>query len=804
LSELTPYQVAEMARKYGIPQGNYAETQKAVIAASQGTTTPKPTPATKTPTPIQKTTYTPTSTPPQTTKLSPYQVAEIAQREGITQGAYTQTEQKVIQASQQSAEQKRQETLISYPPTPQQVVLGPQEPSPTKTVAAITPQPQQKTIQIAGRTVQVTETTKTIPSTPKTPTQRLVDNMVTNMGPSPSSVTSVLRGAKETFFDKITPEPFKRAEVALGGAQEATSPLGKATSSILTPSRQVKAGADIAIGVVKGGESLVNPSIKTATGTVFGTGIQGITTKSHLPNNPFLKPIGDVSAIKAYGADIKGREGEMIGEAVFDVLFGKAVTKVASKVSKVQVGSKTDEILLAKSKRYRRAAEATLQERPQFVGAPSYGSDELVAPAKSIKEAIDATWLLEQTKGTSGVTAKHLVSQSDEVTQFLAFKQAEAGQKTTAYLSKSGIGKYVPVSANLSDDLGKVGIRTTSSDKLTFLDDGSAIFAPKKGVTRVGEVGKRAVSEIDEPIRFTSLKGSSIITDVATPKETLDFTKNIFGTTKASFAQGTKTKVLSITELTKADPITLELSRLIPKKVMLTPYMSKVAPLNAWSQVLGYGSATAIRVVTGAVGQASVPKQTQAVAKISEVPYAQYSPQIPKQQVATVQLPKQVSVTIPKQTIQQTTVTLPPQKNIVIPKQKQKDVVVPKIGQIPSVIHLPKTVPYQVSGTGQIPDVISATQQGTLQTTVPLQVTEQVFSPSQTTRTKPPMSRPAKSLGFGAAAMPPMIRFPKSKTKREKDPYALWRLKKHPVLTNRQVASQMFGGKKGKKKKFKI
>jgi len=284
------------------------------------------------------------------------------------------------------------------------VVLGPQEP--TKTVQQETPQPQPKTVQIAGRTVQVTETTKTYPSTPKTPTQRLVDNMVTNMGPSPSSVTDVLRGAKESFFDKVTPEPFKRAEAAIGGAQAASSPLGKAASSILTPSRQVKAGADIAIGFVKGGESLVNPSIKTATGTVFGTGIQGITTKSHLPNNPFLKPIGDVSAIKAYGADIRGREGEMIGEAVFDVLFGKAVTKVASKVSKVQVGSKTDEILLAKSKRYRRAAEATLQERPQFVGAPSYGSDELVAPAKSIKEAIDATWLLEQTKGTSGVRGR--------------------------------------------------------------------------------------------------------------------------------------------------------------------------------------------------------------------------------------------------------------------------------------------------------------------------------------------------------------------------------------------------------------
>jgi hypothetical protein len=260
--------------------------------------------------------------------------------------------------------------------------------------------PQTINVTIAGQKRRLTyEEPK--PQAPVGPTGTLKENMVSGMGPAPTSVTEALRGFRDTIIGGVQPEPFRRAEESMSRVQD------RGTSSLLTPSRQARATLDIPIGVIKGGESLVNPNVRTAMGSVVGTGLQGLRGA---PFNPFLKTVNEPVLLQQYSKDIEGREGELFGEIVFDVGLSKAAGAAYQKVSKVRVGSKTDEFLLQYSGKYKASAENVLKGRPNIVGSPTFDvgeTDYFWSPAR--QKAIDTAFALELTPGSSGVTVPALV-----------------------------------------------------------------------------------------------------------------------------------------------------------------------------------------------------------------------------------------------------------------------------------------------------------------------------------------------------------------------------------------------------------
>lgn len=256
------------------------------------------------------------------------------------------------------------------------------------------------------------------------PSAKTQSVMVEKMGKAPESITGVLREARDKFFDN----PIAKANKRMYEVQKKADPIKATllTGSPLHTTQSAKGAIDIGIGFVKGGESLVNPNVKTATGALVGSGIQAITGK------------GTGTYVEDYLKSIKDREGEFIGEAIFDIALGKALGKVVSKVSKVRVGSKTDELLLKHSSRYRKGAEATLKSRPQVVSSPVFDvGQKTYTWSQARQKAIDLAFQFELTSGSSGVTAPALL-ESGTKSVVLPHLFSRGGQVTIGYLRSTG------------------------------------------------------------------------------------------------------------------------------------------------------------------------------------------------------------------------------------------------------------------------------------------------------------------------------------------------------------------------------
>jgi len=332
---LTPYEIAEMARKYGIQtQGKtYTQveqevTQKSQESAQQKTIEYAPAAITVIEERVKsgQTTLTagqqhvldtyarlgkpvpqslrekyglaaPTPAPAPT----PYQVAEIAQKEGIiTQGKnYATVEQQVIQVSQIGAETKKQQTasqaidvmvgrVTTGKTTPQAAYDFISKEAPTyidstiqkKAVMAIDALESGKISYEPPANLPTKEPAVTNPMLTTSPFTTPIQQKTQEY----NSVTAFLRPfAQQTgeFFEGI-PDAIKMV-----------SPV-----SYLMPFQ-----ADVAVGFVKGGESLINPNVKSFWDVI------SLDPKSR----------------EAYFEDVKGREGEFFGEVLFDVALSKGL-----------------------------------------------------------------------------------------------------------------------------------------------------------------------------------------------------------------------------------------------------------------------------------------------------------------------------------------------------------------------------------------------------------------------------------------------------------------------------------------------
>lgn len=315
--------------------------------------------------------------------------------------------QKDLEEQQRKQNMENQTTITTtQPPAPTSYWMGAAEgmsrAAQKQADEATKPKPPQTIdVTIAGRPTTLTYQ-KPKSKAPIGPTETLRTTMSREMGPAPATITDALRGFRDTIVGGLTPEPFRRAEESMSRVQD------RGTSSFLQPSRQAKTVLDAPIGVIKGGESLVNPNARTASGAIFGTGLQGFTSKG-APFNPFVKTVQEPTLLKDYGKSIEGREGELFGEIVFDVGLGVATGRAAQKFRNVRVGSKTDEFLLQHSKRYRAGAENVLKTRPNIVGSPVFDVGKTGytwSPAR--QRAIDTAFSLELTAGSSGVTVPAL------------------------------------------------------------------------------------------------------------------------------------------------------------------------------------------------------------------------------------------------------------------------------------------------------------------------------------------------------------------------------------------------------------
>ena len=524
--------------------------------------------------------------------------------------------------------------------------------------------------------------------------------------------------------------------------------LGTALA-VVSPFEMGKKPQKVVAGAVGSVESYWNPNVPSFSGAVVGDVISGVTGKEMIAIERLQKEWGGEYMLGSILGDIGqsivgGKVVSKAGEAFKATKAGQAVVSKASaaksKIVGKFVGSKVDDFLLEHSKHYRKSAEATLRSRPQLIGAPSFGVDELVAPAKSITDAIDASWLLEQTYGTSGVTAKQIASMSDEATDFLAFHQASAGKKTVAVFSKGGTKTAGIISAYGPEEVS-------------------------------GKIALRGVSEIDEPLKTISMKGLSIkdVGLISPPDpDTLKIGSTIFGKTKATLSgttlSSTRGKLVSITQITKPDPIALQLSKLIPKKVMLAPYAYNIKPLVPWSGILGLTSVATAKAVTQKSEMFSPIKET------SPFTVKQFPSIIPKavtkQDVATTkpasltvkpfpsisQIPTTLSTTKPSTNIFTETVTQVPSEKIIPldamkpqpifyipPKQKEKQtpildveqVVTPdiKILQTPDIIFDPRQDIIQPQDQGTKPAYI----QDTMPKITPMQMTETALETPQKT-----------------------------------------------------------------------
>jgi len=141
------------------------------------------------------------------------------------------------------------------------------------------------------------------------------------------SLTDILRRARDVVADSPLLQP-GLTEKYIAPVMAKDSPFGKVTSSYYSPSKGAKALMDIPTGFVKGAESLVNPNVKSAGGALVGTGISLATGK------------GKGQHIEQYIKDIEGREGELLGELIFDYVSAKAIGKGIEAARKTKVGGK--------------------------------------------------------------------------------------------------------------------------------------------------------------------------------------------------------------------------------------------------------------------------------------------------------------------------------------------------------------------------------------------------------------------------------------------------------------------------------
>ena len=263
-TSLTPYEVAETAQYYGIPQGDYAKTEAAVVKASEQSAE-----QTKQKSALQSINVLVGRV--EFGQTSPQAAYNFLTQEGptftnpLTQMKATETVAGLVSGeiayNPEKAESKEFYESIGY-----EQFGGKYAPFdiPDKySVQNITETPEGLTITFQEpNSFEAKDETKRLPF-PVGPTQFLTQRMTEEMGPSPKSITEVFRGIRNTFFDAVTPDAFKKSETAMSNVLVATSPFGKVTASTLITSQQTRSAVDVPIGFVKGAESLVNPNIKS-------------------------------------------------------------------------------------------------------------------------------------------------------------------------------------------------------------------------------------------------------------------------------------------------------------------------------------------------------------------------------------------------------------------------------------------------------------------------------------------------------------------------------------------------------------
>ena len=167
--------------------------------------------------------------------------------------------------------------------------------------------------------------------------------------------------------------------------------------------------------------------------------------------------------------------------------------------------------------------------------------------------------------------------------------------------------------------------------------------------------------------------------------------------------------------------------------------------------------------------------------QISEIPYAQSVPKASQ----VLEMPKSI------QSVESVTKTVLAQPQA--PQRKQTGIVYHRLSQSPINFNESSQIPSQAGAQKQeqvptqIQDIIGITDQRTAQ----VQYTKQ----KQTVAFR----MPQRLVSVGVAA-PPMMNFPARNKRLEDSILAKWRLKKHPVLTDKQVLKQMFGASKKRKK----
>lgn len=464
--------------------------------------------------------------------LTPYQVAEIARKEGIsTEGKnYQQVEAEVIAASKKSAQQKAQETAPqAYEVIQQRVKEGKTTPEAAqkayssleairsiiaksnREVEAIKAAGKEKAIadSLAGggipdeaagyKSMAPEPVTITRPGgvtfsfTPTPVSERTAPARVTPKPPQTEgpTITETLRGARDTIFSN----PVSRAQELVYEAQRQKEPIA-AVASPLGGVTRAKAGLDVGIGFVKAGESIFNPKAQTAGGALVGTGISLVTGQGPGPY------------ISSYAKDIEGRPGEFLGEVLFDVVLGKAIGKgiseIKSRVGKKLVGTPADKWLLEHSSRYKRGAEATLRQRPQILSSPVYdvGQPSYTWSAARQK-AIDLAWELELTPGTSGVTAPALLETSTK-TKLIPHLFSRGGFTTIGYLRDTGFTRSDPYLQSAPQQIGVTS--TVQKESVRALPYTGSLVGP----TLIGKSASKVLPSFLGPAFLQGVRATSV------------------------------------------------------------------------------------------------------------------------------------------------------------------------------------------------------------------------------------------------------------------------------------------------------
>ena len=509
-------------------------------------------------------------------------------------------------------------------------------------------------------------------------------------------------------------------------------------------------------GIVGSFETYVNPEIPTFSGTLLGgtkKGVAGFTP--FLPS--FTTPVGgQLEGVRnlqsQWGTSYMA--GTIVGDIFQSILFTKGIEVAEKRIGDSVIGKKLDDFMLKHSQAYRDKVDDILRGRPQFVSGPSFEPEELVAPAKSIMDASDMAWSLESTAGSSGVTANQLANLSDEATQFLAFRQAEAGSKIgDAFLS--GVGHYAPVTTGFGGEIGKlpIGYSDEVAKSIHLLDT------------------------FDETAKGVSIEGAKLITPTASPKEVLDISDSFLRGTQGTLTQGAtkigKGSVTSIAELTRIDPITRAILNPVSSEIVsgFGVTVPKIVPQVSWAGILGITTARAIT-------ELPAPSETLIVEREATHYTPATLPNINSIRIENTGITKQNDFTIPiisspqtfrakqdtevlqslgniEETISDSNIAnnlkhaFPTAYDIPQPQREQeKAIIIPKVGNLPRVV--PLQVPDIISGIvqgieeGQIQDQQQAQQQQQEYKQITEQTTMTTETPKTFTGPSPTFLRPPR------------------------------------------------------------